>query len=160
MKKIKIDFILHWLWTIIFGLLLVSGLTLMGAKFGWITNYNVALSDYIHRTLAAAFVILTFIAIIMEAYRIGNHSKPMPWLFIKKTSVGIFTLISVLLFTLSGIFLWICIGFSHSTIAFAFMVHDLLTFIWVPVVIWHIFDKAHGLPMDLGVGKNVSKNMV
>lgn len=160
MKTYKIDFILHWLWTIVFGLLLISGLTLMGAKFGWLTNYNVALSDYIHRTLGAAFVILSIAAIGMEAYRISISSKPMPWLFIKKSWMGIFTLISVLLFTISGIFLWICVGFSHATLTFALMVHDLLTFIWVPTVIWHIYEKAHGLPQNLGVEKNVTKNMV
>jgi cytochrome b subunit of formate dehydrogenase len=158
--KIRFDFIIHWLWTVVFVLLLISGLSLMGAKFGWITNYNLALSDYIHRTLAVPFVILGFAAIVMEAYRISTAAKPMQWLIVKKTGIGIYNLAVILLFAISGLFLWLCTEFSPTILAFAFTIHELLTFISVIVLIWHIYTKAHGLPRDIGEKNNVSKNVV
>jgi len=149
MKGIKIDFILHWLWAVVFGLLLISGMALMGAKYGWLMNYQLPLADYLHRTLAAALVILTLISIGVEAGRLSKKTpKVMPWLVINKSLLGIFNLAATLLFVLSGIFLWICIEFSHSTIAFAYVIHDLVTFISMPVVIWHIYDKAYALPRE------------
>lgn len=160
MKGLKIDFILHWLWAIVFGLMLISGLTLMGAKLGWLTNYNVALSDYIHRTMAAVFVILLFIAIVVEILRISKSEKPKQWLIVKKSGMGILNLIISILFLLSGVFLWLCMEFSHQNLAFALMVHDLLTFIWLPVMVWHIYEKAHGIPQEFGGEKNVSKKLV
>lgn len=156
MKNIKIDFIIHWLWVVVFGLLLTSGLTLMGAKFGWIMNYQVALADYLHRTLAALWLILTFAAMITETVRINSSSNyPMPWLVTKKSIMGIYVILITLLFAISGTFLWLCMEFSHKVLAFALVTHDLLTLVSTAVIIWHIYDKAHGLPREFGVKKNV-----
>lgn len=147
MKELKIDFIIHWLWVITFGLLLVSGIPLMGPKFGWIISYKLAFADYLHRVFAAFWVILTLISIVLEAIRSSKKQKPhMPWLVIGKTGMGIFTLVSTLLFVLSGIYLWYCKDFSHSIVAFALTIHDLLTLISLPVIMWHIYDKAYAIP--------------
>lgn len=156
MKDLRIDFIVHWLWAIVFGLLLITGLTLMSAKLGWLLNYQIPLADYLHRTLSAIWVMLTFFSIILEAIRLSKKTKvTMPWQMVNKSVMGIFTLVITLLFAMSGIFLWICTEFSHTVIAFAFVIHDLLTLIAIPVIIWHIYDNAYGLPLDTGVKKNV-----
>ena len=160
MKDLELDFIIHWLYVIVFGLLFISGLTLMGAKFGWLINYNLSLSDYIHRTMAAVLVILLLVAIVVEILRISKTGKPTPWLIVKKSSMGIITIINSILFLLSGVFIWLCMEFSHQKLAFALMVHDLLALIWVPTIIWHIYEKAHGLPPELGGKKSVSKKLV
>ena len=157
MKALKLDFIVHWLWAAVFGILLITGLALMGAKFGWVMNYQIALADYLHRTMAALWVVLTVIAIGMEGMRhLGKDKKnKMPWLVINNTALGRFVLISTLLFTISGVFLWICKDFPHTIVAFSLIIHDLLTFISVPVIIWHIWDKAYALPQDFGGDKSV-----
>ncbi|MHB8170737.1 MAG: hypothetical protein ACYDG6_04245 [Thermincolia bacterium] len=146
---LKIDFIIHWLWAVVFGLLLITGMVLMGAKFGWLMNYQIPLADYLHRTLAAAFVILALISMGLEVYRQSKANSPaMPWLVICKSGMGIFNLAVTLLFVLSGIFIWICTEFPHSILGFAYIIHDLLTFISLPVIIWHIYDKAYALPRE------------
>lgn len=161
MNQIKADFIVHWLYAIVFGILLITGFTLMGAKFGWLMDYSLALADYLHRTLAAAFVILTLVAIVLEAIKFSKKDKTGGrWLIINKSPMGIFTLVVTLLLTLSGIYLLICMEFSHKLLAFAFIIHDLATFLSVIVVIWHIYDKAYGLPRDWEVQKNVQKDLV
>lgn len=156
MKVLRIDFIVHWLWVLVFGLLLITGLTLMSAKTGWLLNYQIPLADYLHRTLSAVWVMLTFFSIILEAVRLSRKTKViMSWQMANKSGMGIFTLVITLLFAMSGIFLWICTEFSHTVIAFAFVLHDLLTLVSIPVIIWHIYDNAYGLPLDTGVKQNV-----
>ncbi|AVX21450.1 MULTISPECIES: hypothetical protein [Carboxydocella] len=153
MKEIKLDFLLHWLYAVVFGLLLISGLVLMGAKTGWLMDYQLAWADYLHRTLAAVFILLTLVAVFIEVTKLSGHYQgSTAWLVVKKSGMGIFVLVSTLLFAFSGILIWVCEGFSHVTLAFAVVIHDLLTLISVPVIIWHIYDKAHGLPLELGEG--------
>lgn len=160
-SPIKPDFIVHWLYAVVFGILLISGFTLMGAKFGWLMDYSLALADYLHRVLAAAFVVLTLVAIVLEAVRMSKKKKaPVGWLIINKSAMGIFTLVVTLMLTLSGIYLLICMEFSHKLLAFAYLIHDLATFLAVPVLIWHIYDKAYGLPRDWGEPENVQKDLV
>lgn len=161
MNQIKADFIVHWLYAIVFGILLITGVALMGAKFGWLMNNSLALADYLHRTVAAAFVILTLVAIVLEAIKLSKKNKTAAqWLIINKSPMGIFTLVVTLLLTLSGIYLLICMEFSHKLLAFAYLIHDIATFLSVVVLIWHIYDKAYGLPLDWEVQKNVQKDMV
>lgn len=156
MKAIKLDFIIHWLWAAVFGILLITGIALMGAKYGWVMNYQIALADYLHRTMAAVWVVLTIIAVVMEAIRhLDGKQAKMPWLIINNTALGRYVLVSTLLFTISGVFLWICKDFSHTVIAFSLVVHDLLAFISVPVIILHIWDKAYALPQETGGEKDV-----
>lgn len=155
MKGIRLDFIIHWLWAIVFAILLISGISLMGAKFGWILQYNLALADYLHRTMAALWLILTIIAIGIEIQRYAKGEKEkQSWLIINKTGLGIYVLISTILFTISGIFLWVCTDYSHTIIAFSLIIHELLTFLSVPVILWHVYDKAYALPHDIGGNKS------
>jgi cytochrome b subunit of formate dehydrogenase len=53
--KVKFDFVIHWLWTIVFSLLALSGLAMVGAKYGWILQYDIEKADYIHRSSYSSF---------------------------------------------------------------------------------------------------------
>lgn len=120
-------------------------------------DYAVPLADYLHRTMASAFVVTLFLAMVIEGARFSVSGPPpgLPWLIIKKSGMGMFTLAVSLLLILTGIFLWVCHEFPHSVVVFAVVLHELLTFVSVPVMIWHIYDKAHGIPMNIGGDKNV-----
>jgi len=46
--KVKFDLVIHWIWTIVFSLLALSGLAMVGAKYGWVLQYDIAKADYVH----------------------------------------------------------------------------------------------------------------
>ncbi|MDS1029274.1 cytochrome b/b6 domain-containing protein [Bacillota bacterium LX-D] len=144
--KIRFDFVIHWLWAIVFAILALSGLTMVGAKYGWILNYDISTADYIHRTVAAVYVLLTFIVIAYEVIRIiKNKQDRLPWLVIGRSGYQLFTLITTLIFIITGVIIWICMDSNMKAAAFALYVHEKLTFIVLASVIWHIYVKCHDL---------------
>lgn len=146
MEKLKLEFLLHWIWAFVFGLLMLTGIALLGPKYGWILNYNLGLADYLHRTLAVTFTFLTLLEIILEIKRIVWHnSKQEPWLVFGKKGFALITFISAQLFIISGILLWLCIEDNHALLALASIIHETVTYGMVIGMIWHLYDKAHVL---------------
>lgn len=145
--NIKFDFIIHWLWTIVFSLLAISGIAMIGARYGWVLGYDIMTADYIHRILAAIFVLLTFVSISYEVYRgIKGDDRKLTWLVIgKSTGYQIFTFIITLIFIITGTIIWVCMDSNISAAAFALYIHEKLTYIAIAGVIWHIYKKSHAL---------------
>lgn len=146
----RIDFILHWLWTLTYGLLAISGVAMIGAKYGWILEFNLSLADYIHRVSAAIWSVILLAAIAVEIYQRIKQSKNYSfWLIVGTKDYQLFTLFSGLLFFVTGMIIW---GGHHSgeTISFTFgiWIHEVLTFIGLASVIWHLYDKSHALLLD------------
>jgi cytochrome b subunit of formate dehydrogenase len=148
--NIRFDFIIHWLWTIVFAILLLSGLAMVGARYGWVLNYDIALADYTHRFFSAVFVLLTFISIVFEAARrIKNDEKKQPWFVIGKSGYQLFTFITTLVFIITGVIIWVCMGSDMKVTAYALYIHEKLTYIVAASVIWHIYEKSHALTFQI-----------
>ncbi|MCX7923090.1 MAG: cytochrome b/b6 domain-containing protein [Clostridia bacterium] len=146
MKNVRFDFIIHWLWTIVFALLVLSGLAMVGAKYGWILNYDIASADYIHRLLAAVYVMLTFISVAIEVIRgIKGDDKKLTWFIIGKSGYQLFTFITTLIFIITGVIIWVCMDSNIAAVSFALYIHEKLTYIVIASVIWHIYVKCHAL---------------
>lgn len=146
MDRFKLEFILHWIWAVVFGLLLITGLALLGPRYGWVLNYNLGMADYLHRTMAVVFTILLFVQIILEMRRIlVLKSKHEPWLVVGKQGFALIIFISSWLFILTGIFLWHCMEQNHTLLALAAVMHEMLTFLMIIGMVWHIYDKSHVL---------------
>lgn len=144
--NIRFDFIIHWLWTIAFAILALSGIAMVGAGYGWILNYDIAMADYTHRITAAVYVLLTFISIVYEVIRgIRNDEKKLAWFVIGKGGYQLFTFITTLMFIITGAIIWICMDSNMQAIAFALYIHEKLTYLTVASVVWHIYKKCHAL---------------
>lgn len=144
--NVKFDFIMHWIWTVVYLLLCFSGIAMIGAKYGWILNYNIAIADITHRVLAAIFVILTFTAIMYEVYRVlKKDERKEIWAIFGRSGYQLFTLITSLIFIITGALIWICMDTNMSATAFALYIHEVLTYIALGSVIWHIYKKCHAL---------------
>jgi len=144
MKNVRFDLVMHWLYAIIWALLAISGFTMISAKFGWILNFNFTMADMVHRFSAAAFVFVTFIAVIHEIIRkIKKDNRSQPWMIIGRSGYQLFNLIITLLLILSGVLIWICMEFNQKAVAFALLIHENISYLSLVSVIWHIFNKAH-----------------
>lgn len=144
--NVRFDFITHWLWSIVFAGLALSGLAMVGAKYGWILNYDIATADYVHRVLAAIYVILTFVVIAHQVlFEVRNDEKKQAWLVIGKTKYQLFTLITTLIFIITGTIIWVCMDTNMAAVAFALFIHEKLTYLVVASVIWHVYVKCHAL---------------
>jgi len=146
--KLTGQFILHWLWAVVFGLMTISGFVLTGAKFGWLLNYALPTADFIHRTFSLVFVILTLAAVVMEIHRCLTHGHRMPWLIIGNTGFQLFVLLMALGFILTGIFIWTCNEYPKAVMVFAYSTHEILAYVITAMVIWHIYKKAHAIHVD------------
>ncbi len=144
MKNVRFDLVMHWLYAIIWALLAISGFAMIGAKFGWILNFNFTMADTVHRFSASAFVIITFIAVIHEIIRkIKKDNRPQPWNIIGRSGYQLFNFIITLLLILSGVLIWICMEFNEKAVAFALLIHENISYLSLISIIWHIFKKTH-----------------
>jgi cytochrome b subunit of formate dehydrogenase len=144
--KVRFDFAMHWLYVIVWGLLAISGFAMVGAKFGWLLNFDISSADYVHRISAMLFIILTLVSIIYEVIRgVKNDQKYLAWFIIGKSGYQLFTLIMSLLLIITGAIIWICIEYDLSFVTFALLVHEYLSYIFLASIIWHIYKKSHAL---------------
>lgn len=151
MERFKFDFLLHWIWAIVFGIMLITGVAMMGPRYGWIMNYNLALADYLHRTMAVVFTMILLIEVVLEIVRITlKKSKKEPWIIVKKNGFGLFTFITAQLLIISGLYLLHCMEQNHATLAFASIIHETITFAVVIGMVWHIYEKSHLLTIGGG----------
>lgn len=142
--KIRFDLIIHWVYAIAWALLGISGFAMVGAKYGWILNFNFAMADNVHRVSAAFFTIITFVSIIYEVYRSAkNDTTHLAWFIIGKSGYQLFTFIIGLILIITGAIIWICIEFNMSGVAFALLIHEYISYIALASVIWHIYVKCH-----------------
>lgn len=144
--KLKFDFVMHWIWAIVWALLVLSGFAMVGAKYGWLLNFNFAMADYIHRVFAAVFVVLTFISIIYEILRnIKKDTSKQAWFIFGRSGFQLFTYITTLILIVTGALIWICMEFDMKAIGFALLMHEYIAYITLASVIWHIYKKSHAL---------------
>lgn len=144
MDKFKLEFLLHWIWAAVFGILVLTGLSLLGPKFGWVLDYNLGLADYLHRTLAVVFTVLTLVEIILELKRILlAGAKKEPWLVVGKKGFALITFIGSMLFIITGVLMWLCIEDNHALLALATIIHEMVAYAMIIGMIWHLYDKSH-----------------
>ncbi|MDT3700949.1 MAG: hypothetical protein RO469_16190 [Thermincola sp.] len=146
MERLKLEFVLHWIWAIVFGLLLLTGVALLGPIYGWILNYNLGLADYLHRTLAVTFTFLTLVEIVLEIKRIVlDNSQKKAWLVVGKATFALINFIAALLFIITGVLLWLCMDDNHALLALASIIHEMVAYVMVIGMIWHLYEKSHVL---------------
>lgn len=144
--NIRFDFIMHWLFAIAWSLLGLSGFAMVGAKYGWLLNFNYGMADYVHRISAMIFVVLTFISIFYEVYRsYKNEDKHLAWFIIGKSGYQLFTFITSMILIITGALIWICDVLDVTAVGFALFIHEYISYIALASVIWHIYMKAHAL---------------
>lgn len=144
--NIRFDFVMHWLWTIVWSLLGLSGFGMVSAKHGWLLNFDFATADYIHRISAAVFVILTFICIFYEVFRnIKNDTKNLTWLVIGRSGYKLFTFLTTLILIITGVLIWNSAELEMAVVGFAHIIHEYISYIALGSVIWHIYMKCHAL---------------
>lgn len=142
----KFDFILHWLWAVVFSILALSGIAMAGARYGWVMQYDIATADAVHRVAAIVYVLLTLVVIAYEAIRILKRDKTVkPWLVFGPTGYGLFTFITTLIFIITGAIIWLLMDSDKAATALSMWIHEKLTYLAVASVIWHIYVKAHAL---------------
>jgi cytochrome b subunit of formate dehydrogenase len=142
----KFDFILHWLWALVFSILALSGIAMAGAKYGWVMQYDIAMADMVHRLAAVVYILLTVIVIVYEIVRIlKRDTTKKPWLVFGPSGYGLFTFITTLIFIITGAIIWLMMDTQKPATALAMWIHDKLTYIAVASVIWHIYVKTHAL---------------
>ncbi|WP_310828738.1 cytochrome b/b6 domain-containing protein [Paenibacillus pedocola] len=142
----KFDFILHWLWALVFSILALSGIAMAGAKYGWVMQYDIATADVVHRVAAIVYVLLTLIVILYEIIRILRRDKTIkPWLVFGPSGYGLFTFITTLIFIITGAFIWLFMDSDKAGTALSLWIHEKLTYLAVASVIWHIYMKTHAL---------------
>lgn len=144
--NIRFDFVVHWLYAILWALLAISGFAMVGAKYGWILNFNYATADYVHRLSAGLFVVLTLVSILYEVWKsIKNDNRYLAWHIIGRSGYQLFTFIVTLILIITGALIWICIEFNMAGIGFALFIHEYISYIALASVIWHIYMKCHAL---------------
>jgi len=144
--NVRFDFIMHWLWAVVWSLLGLSGFAMVGAKHGWLLNFDYATADYVHRISAAVFVLLTFISIGYEVYRnIKRDTKHLAWFVIGRSGYQLFTFITTLILIITGAIIWICTELNMTIAGFALLIHEYISYIALASVIWHIYKKSHAL---------------
>lgn len=142
----RFDFIMHWLWTIVWSLLALSGFSMVGAKYGWLLNYDYALAINVHRVTAAIFVMLTAIAIGYEIVRAARkNEQKVPWLVIGRSGYQMFTFITTLILIISGAILWVCSEMDVKAATIALWLHENVSYLSLASVVWHMYKKGHAL---------------
>jgi cytochrome b subunit of formate dehydrogenase len=153
--KFAFDFFIHWIYAIVFAVLMISGFAMVSAKHGWILGFDFALADYIHRIFSAIFVVLTLISIVYEIYQKIGPDKKRVWFIFGNSGFQLFTFITALLFIISGSIIWVCMEFNMVTVSFAMIIHEYIAYIALASVIWHIYKKSHALlPLNIQQKKN------
>lgn len=144
--RLRFDFVMHWLWAIVWSILGLSGFSMIGAKHGWLLNYNYALADYVHRIAAAVFVILTFLTILFDIARnFKNDKNKLAWLIFGRSGYQLFTFITTLVLIITGALIWLCTEFNTKAVGFSLLSHEYISYIALASVIWHIYKKCHAL---------------
>ncbi len=154
----RFDFIMHWLWAIVWSLLALSGFSMVGAKYGWLLSYNYALAINVHRVMAAIFVMLTFISIVYEIGRaVKKKTQKLPWFIIGRSGYQLFTFITTLILIITGAIIWVCSELDIKVATIALWIHEYISYLTLASVIWHIYKKSHALIVNKGKAKQAEQ---
>jgi cytochrome b subunit of formate dehydrogenase len=142
--NLKFNLYTHWIWTILYALLALTGFSMMGAKFGWMFGYTFGLADFVHRVVAVLFIFLVLLIVVQEIVQLvkGNNRKK-PWVTIGKKGFPGFTLLTTILIILSGFLLWFHAGIPYVWGTFGFLVHEFASLLSLGSVVWHIYVKRY-----------------
>lgn len=144
--KFRFDSVVHWVWTLIFSMLMLSGLAMVGAKNGWLLNFDIALADRYHRVFAAIYVLAALVSIVYEIYHsLKTPYKKLTWFIFGKSGYQLFTFLTTLIFIITGAIIWVCMDSNMHATAIALYIHEKLTYFVLASVIWHIYQKCHAL---------------
>lgn len=144
--KVRFDFIVHWIYAILWAILAISGFAMVGAKYGWILNFDFRTADYMHRWSAALFVVVTLISIIYEVIRgIRNDTTYRAWHVIGRSGYQLFTYIVTLILIITGAIIWFGMMDNMAPAGFALWIHEKISYLALASVIWHIYMKGHAL---------------
>lgn len=144
--NLRFDFVMHWLWAIVWSILGLSGFSMVGAKHGWLLNFDYGMADYVHRLAAAIFVLLTFISILYEVIRNARNDKnKLAWFIFGRSGYQLFTFITTLVLIITGVLIWLCEVFDKKSVGFALLTHEYISYLALASVIWHIYKKCHAL---------------
>lgn len=140
----RLEFITHWIWTIFYVLLAISGFAMMGARFGWMFGYELELADFVHRIVSVLFLFLVVLVVIYQIVRlVKERSVKTVWSPIGKTGFAGFTFLTTLLIILSGVLLWFHPNIPYLYGTFGFIIHEWIAVLSIGSVVWHIYKKRH-----------------
>ncbi|MFD2922813.1 cytochrome b/b6 domain-containing protein [Halobacillus naozhouensis] len=143
-KAPSFDLLLHWISAILVFLLLLSGMSIVGAKFSWILGNHFALADITHRVVGVFWVLWVFIAVLYEIRQVLNDpASKRTWLPIGKKGFARFNLLFSLLMILSGFLLWFMPSVPFTYAVFGFVVHEFFAFLILFVIVCHIIRKRN-----------------
>lgn len=143
-RPVRLDAIAHWIWTILFMLLALSGFPMMGARFGWMFGYDFGFADFVHRIVSVLFIVWVFLALL---YAIKEMMKRKPekisWLPVGKKGFSRFTFFVTLLLIFSGFLLWFHPLIPYLFGTFGFMIHEIAALVSIGSIVWHIYVKRY-----------------
>ena len=144
--NIRLDFIAHWAWTILYLLLALSGFSMMGSRFGWMFGYDFRAADFIHRVIGVVFIILVLLVVIYEIVgTVRGRTAINSWLPIGKWGFAGFTFLTTLLIIFSGFLIWFHTSIPYIFGTFGFIVHEFVTLLSIGSIVGHIYDKSYVL---------------
>lgn len=142
MAGLRLDYIAHWTWAILFALLALSGFAMMGARFGWMLGYSFSFADFVHRIVGTLFVLWVTLAVVYEIARTLRSDKvKMLWLPIGKKGFAGFNFLATLLIILSGFMLWFHASIPTIFGVFGLVAHEMVALVSMGSIVWHIYDK-------------------
>ncbi len=142
--NIRLEFISHWIWTIIYMLLAISGFAMMGARFGWMFGYKFELADFVHRIMGVLFLFLVLLVVVYMIRRlVQERTVKTTWSPIGKKGFAAFTFLTTLLIILSGVLLWFHPNIPYLYGTFGFIIHEVAALLSIGSVVWHIYKKRY-----------------
>ncbi|UFT98651.1 cytochrome b/b6 domain-containing protein [Radiobacillus kanasensis] len=138
------DMMLHWISAILVFLLMISGMSIIGAKFSWIFGDHFALADITHRIVGVFWVLWMLVIVCYEVYQMVTSKIPKRrWIPIGMKGFGGFNLTTSLLMIFSGFLLWFLPSVPFIYATFAFAIHEFFAFFLLFAIVWHIIKKRH-----------------
>lgn len=157
-KQIRFDFLSHWVWAILVFFLIMSGVGMLGSRFGWVFMYDFSLADITHRTLAVLWIIWMTLVIAYEIRKLATkRDGKSTWLPINKKGFGWFNLLLSLVLILTGVILWFMPKLPYFYGSLSFVLHEFFAYVILYTLVWHIYDKRHIFAHKLVRGKRKKK---
>ncbi|WP_166243009.1 hypothetical protein [Paenibacillus turpanensis] len=144
MRPIPFDFIAHWIWGVLTFFLLLSGFSIIGGRFSWMMGNHFPLMDTVHRLVGFVWVIWVAWVAIYEVKQLITE-KPMvrKWLPIGSSGFAGFNFAITFVLVITGVILWFMPAVPFRVAVVSFMLHELLAFVLMAVIVWHMVQKRH-----------------
>ncbi|QDP41358.1 cytochrome b/b6 domain-containing protein [Radiobacillus deserti] len=149
-KKPPFDLWIHWFSAILVFLLLLSGMSIIGAKYSWMFGNDFALADITHRVVGAFWVVWMLVTVCYEIHQIMTSKIPKRvWMPIGMKGFRGFNLAVSLLLIFSGFLLWFLPSVPFMYATFAFVIHEFFAFFLLFALVWHIIKKRNVFNISL-----------